>query len=366
MSVYQRLFNEALTHAQGVTWWESNYFVEKPELVDERRRLIKRFEELGEWAVKLDRTPRSEVAVFLDDESYYYETIYNHIDLPLIWQQRVVNLNRFGAPHDVYLLDDLLEGNLPDYKLYIFLNPFHINNKRRAALKPIIRRDGKVSLWLYAPGYINSDAPKTGKNPLTWNEETTVLHTDHMTDLTGFTFGRGDSPWSPMMHVTHFDHPITQNIPQDLFWNAAGPFGPLFHLEDPQARVLGDVIYSLGRCRPGLGVKTFNAENPAMAYCSVYVATPNVPAPLLRGIARFAGVNLYNEDGDVLYATPDLLSVHTVSGGKRVFKLPHKVEVVYDLFSRQEIARGVDQFEVMLPSASTVLYFTGKADLLEK
>jgi len=167
------------------------------------------------------------------------------------------------------------------------------------------------------------------------------------------------------MHVTHFDHPITRDIPQDLFWNAAGPIGPLFHLEDPQARVLGDVIYSLGRCRPGLGVKTFNAETPEKAWNSVYVATPNVPAPLLRGIARFAGVNLYNEDGDVLYATPDLLSVHTVSGGKRVFTLPQPVEVVYDLFNKTEIARGVSQFEVTLAPASTALYFTGKADLLK-
>ena len=47
----------------------------------------------------------------------------------------MVSLNRFGAPHDLYLLDDLLEGNLPPYKLYIFLNPFHLNNSRRAALK---------------------------------------------------------------------------------------------------------------------------------------------------------------------------------------------------------------------------------------
>ena len=55
--------------------------------------------------------------------------------MPLIWHQRVINLNRFGAPHDFYLLDDLLEGSLPDYKLYIFLNPFHLNTRRRAALE---------------------------------------------------------------------------------------------------------------------------------------------------------------------------------------------------------------------------------------
>ena len=86
--------------------------------------------------------------------------------------------------------------------------------------------------------------------------------------------------------------------------------------------MLGDVVYSLGRCRPGFGVKTFNPEDPQKPWSSVYVATPNVPAPVLRGIARFAGVHLYNEDGDVLYATPNLLSVHSVSGGPRPSSCP--------------------------------------------
>ena len=67
--------------------------------------------------MQLDRTPSAEVAVFLDDESFYYQTIQNNISLPLIWQQRVISLNRFGAPHDVYLMNDLLDGNLPSYKL---------------------------------------------------------------------------------------------------------------------------------------------------------------------------------------------------------------------------------------------------------
>ena len=41
----------------------------------------------------------------------------------------------------------------------------------------------------------------------------------------------------------------------------------------------------------------------------------------MESLARSAGAHLYNEDGDVLYATPNLLSVHTVSGGPRTFKL---------------------------------------------
>jgi hypothetical protein len=359
IAVYQRNFAQAITHGHAVTWFEVKGLAEAPQLVDERKRWIKRFQELGTWGLHLDRKPSAEVAVFLDDESYYYESIQNNLDMPLIWRQRVISLNRFGAPHDVYLLNDLLDDRLPPYKLYIFLNPFHLNNRRREALKKVVRRDGRVSLWLYAAGFLNSDATRPAGAV-----SAHMLSIDHMTDLTGFKFGQGDTPWGPFMHVTNFQHPITRGLPQDWFWGTTNPIGPLFHLEDPDAVTLGQVVYALGRCKPGFGVKTFNAGDPANSWTSVYMATPDVPAPVLRGIARHAGVHLYNEEGDVLYATPDLLSVHSVSGGTRSFKLPKTVEVVYDLFNRQVLGRHTAEFKVELAPASTALYFAGVESLL--
>ena len=85
---------------------------------------------------------------------------------------------------------------------------------------------------------------------------------------------------------------------------------------------------------------------------------------MLRGIARFAGVHLYSQDGDVLYATRELLSIHTVAGGARAFRLPRPVEEVYDLFGRTTVARGTREFQVNLPPRSTAFFFTGSAALL--
>ncbi len=184
-----------------------------------------------------------------------------------------------------------------------------------------------------------------------------------MTDLTGFRFGRGLSYWAPFMHITNFNHPITHRLPQDLFWGTTRSLAPIFHLEDPDATILGEVVYGLGRCRAGLGVKQFHPGTP-QSWTSIYVATPNVPPAVLRGIARFADVHLYNEDGDVLYATPELLSVHTVSGGPRLFELPAPAELVYDLFHDRVMARDAAQFTVQLPPASTALFFTGKEERL--
>ncbi len=87
---------------------------------------------------------------------------------------------------------------------------------------------------------------------------------------------------------------------------------------------------------------------------------------MLRGLAQFAGVHLYNEAGDVLYATSQLLSVHTVAGGHRTFYLPKEAEVVYDLFEKRTVVEHTDQFEVNLPPRSTTLYYTGGSELLTR
>jgi len=219
----------------------------------------------------------------------------------------------------------------------------------------MLRRDGRTALWLYAPGLLNRDTQGGEGDP---------DYSEQMTDLTGLKFSKPTGAWSPMMHVTNFAHPITQGLPQDWFWGSTNPIGPMFHLEDPEATVLGQVVYVLGRNKPGFGVKCFNAGTPE-AYNSVYMASPDIPAAVLRGVARWAGVHMYNEDGDVLYATPELLSVHTVSGGPRHFTLPRPAEVIYDLFAGKVLGYNTDAFDVMLPPASTALYFAGKKSMLD-
>jgi hypothetical protein len=303
--------------------------------------LLKSFHQLGNFLIQTDRTPSAEIAVLLDDESFFYETDRMNLDIPLIFQQRLWGLPRTGAPYDVFLLQDFIEGRLRPYKLYIFLNSFQLDKTRREALNGELRKDGRVALWIYAPGYLD-EGPSL----------------EHMQELTGFKFGMGNQPWGPLMHIVDFAHPITAGLPQDLFWGTNNKLSPIFYLEDPGARVLGQVVFSQGNCKPGMGVKAFPE------WTSIYVAAPNLPAPVLRGCARFAGVHLYNQEGDVLYATRELLAVHTVSGGDRTFSLPREVEEVYDLFEGKSIARNTNEFRVRLLPASTALYYTGGSALL--
>ncbi len=131
----------------------------------------------------------------------------------MIFHQRLQGLSRIGAPCDYYLLDDLLEFDVKPYKLYIFLNAFYLDNTRRDKIKEKICKDSNTTVWLYAPGYINKDAD-----------------IDNMYNLTGFRFGMGKQPWNSFMHITNFEHTITRDLPQDLFWGTESHISPHFIL----------------------------------------------------------------------------------------------------------------------------------------
>jgi hypothetical protein len=332
-TILRRNMAHFLTHGEGA-WWA----LWKVDAVKEPRfdAVLRELRELGEMSMGLDRSSAAEIAVLLDDESFFYETCRYDLDIPLIFQQRLWGLPRLGAPFDVFLLDDLLSGRLPPYKLYVFLNPFRLDGGRRDALSRELRRDGRTALWIYAPGYIR-DEPGL----------------DNMEELTGFRFGLGEQPWGPLVHITDFGHPLTEDLARDLAWGTNAKLAPIFHVDDPSARVLGEVVYSQGNCRPGFAVK----ELPG--WRSVYSAAPNLPAPVLRAIARWAGVHIYSDAGDVLYANRSLLGVHSLSGGARTFRLPRTAAAVVDVFSGKTIARDTAGIEVVLEPRSSALYAVG-------
>lgn len=344
VAVLQRNLAYVVTHGQGI-WWLAGGSPRTPHIELSQQPafqpLIKRFQEIGDWSQNLERAPGAEIAVLVDDESFYYEWVKNSLDVPLIFQQRLWGLAHMGAPFDMYLLEDLLGEILKPYKLYVFLNAFRLEPARREALKRVLRRDGRTALWIYAPGYIQEDCSLS-----------------NMTDLTGISFGAGEHPWGPQINLVDLSHPITRGLSQDVTWGTNSLLGPVFHVADDGARTLGNVVYSQGRCRPGFVVKEFPG------WRSIYSAAPNIPAQVLRGIARYAGAHIYNDQGDTLYATPNLLALHTAAGGERSISLPGQAEVVYDLFGKRIVAERSDTFEISLAPASTGFYFTGDRQLL--
>ena len=335
IAVLQRNFAQSLTRRWG-TWWARWTGID-PSKEPAFGSLLQQFRQLGQWALQFDSAPSAEIVVLLDEESMLYGNIHNDLYLPLTTNQRIWGLPRIGTPVDYYLLDDLIEGRIPPAKLYIFLNAFKLDTNRRDALTKQLRKDGRTALWIYAPGYIKDDK----------------LSMANMTELTGFTFGKSEFSWGPKMHITNFAHPITKGLTEDSFWGTTNPIGPVFYLEDKDAVNLGEVVHTMGLCMPGFGLKEYDDYN------SVFVSVPDIPAAVLRGIARYAGVHLYSEAGDVLYASAEFVAIHTKGGGQRTIRLPKKAEAVYNLYDRKQVATDVSEFTVELKPKSTTLYYFG-------
>ena len=108
------------------------------------------------------------------------------------------------------------------------------------ALKKELQREGRVALWIYAPGYLKHSPA-----------------VENMSDLTGFGFAKNEHPWPSFLYITNFTHPITEGLSQDLFWGSDSRLAPQFRVQDSEAEVLGQVVYAQGTCQPGFAVESF-------------------------------------------------------------------------------------------------------------
>jgi hypothetical protein len=361
---------------------------------------------IWEKTLNLERTePTAEIAVIFDEKGPMYESLRNNLDWPLIYKQRVYGLSRMGAPYRFHLLTDLVEGKMPDYKLYIFLNCFYLDTAERKAIDEKVKRDGNIALWLFGAGIGNEKG----------------LSLENMRELTGFQFASLDSIWELTCSIRNYQHAITQGLKADTVFGTDLRVGPIITVSDPEATILGLLIFNQGRNEPGFAVKDFgkgargkdawmetqlmNKMMLAMAaqmeersakpdtsrqappieqladtilaetkmegnsaqttvrgrgdWTSVYSTAPNLPADLLRNIAQYAGCHIYNEANDVIYANKHFICLHSAQGGVRIINLP-KQENVWDVFSEKQIASSVTSFWVNIPSGSTVLYYLGE------
>jgi hypothetical protein len=81
---------------------------------------------------------------------------------------------------------------------------------------------------------------------------------------------------------------------------------------------------------------------------------------LLRNIARGAGVHIYDDADDQVFASERLLAVHVRYAGERVIRLP-QASNVYDPFRKRYVAQKAKEFRVFVPAGGTELWVTESA-----
>jgi len=352
VAVLRRNFAEVTTLNASLWWMDQGgrWFDTGPV-----RETIRDLVTLAGQLPAMDRRPSGEIAVVLNEDGPFYTELENNYGWSAVFKQRLFGLARLGAPYRLHTLRDLDLDNLPEYKLWIFLECHALDAASRERIAARCKRDGNVLVWLHAAGLINREPS-----------------VENMKELTGIEFLMREMPWEHIVAISNWSHPITRDLPRDLVYGTDRMCGPVFLVWDDEATELGLGIYNNGANDTALAIKEFGrgargrgaGASGAGDWASVYSGAPNLPANLLRGLARHAGCHVYCDSGDQILADRNFVVVHTAAGGGVTIRLPRSGPV-WDVFARRKLGDDVGELQVDLPPASTTYYYLGDRDLLE-
>ena len=285
---------------------------------------IARMKSICDQAIAHSRTPAAEVAVFMDEPSMHLCDT-RHPLAARLGSRLHDELARAGAPFDLYLLGDIANPALPDYKLYIFANAFRRDNVLHEAICRKARRNGATVLWTYAPGFATTDGGDLAR----------------LRDLTGIGIDCRPDGFASLALDTLARHPITSALSAPP--SCAFPLAPSFTVADAEATVL-----ARNEDCAGLALK----EYPD--WRSVYSLLP-ADRELLLGLYRYAGVHVYCESFDVVGASRDYLMLHTSSAGEKILRLPRPCRVT-ELTSGRVLGERMETIRETLPTGETHIY----------
>ncbi|MBC7328355.1 beta-galactosidase, partial [bacterium] len=314
IALMRREFSQALSINGGLWWFDmaSCWFDDYQLMKD-----IALMKTIGDKSLSLPRKRMSEVAVIVGLNSFYYTAHWRSgkdtvTDLLLNDQWR--ELFKMGAPFDLYDISDIEE--MPQYKCYIFLNTFFMDERTRKAVAKL-KEKGGLFIWFYAPGLLNERD----------------IDVRNMEEITGMKMNLSLEPKILEVHMENGKH-----------WSNGKETSPFIFLNDSEVVVLGHSKEG----KPTFALKRFPK------WTSVYILTPPAPASVLRELLRAEGIHIYLDTEDVLFLNQSFLAIHTAKEGSKRISLPSEREIE-DAFSGEKIGR-VKELTVQLPAHRTVLY----------
>lgn len=330
-------------------WWFDQLLGGKRYKDEEIYRLFARQQKVSKRAYELDRRKNSEIAFIYDEASYHVvseETTHQMVEL-----FRNYEIDRIGAPSDRFYLDDLKNPEMGEYKLYVFVNCFLVNDAQRESVHKKLAKNHATALFLYGQGVINPDAEKP-------------LSKEHIEALTGFRIISTPGVRSGMMKIlSEKDNPLASRLEpgaiygdfvRKMWANCSSYMNriktstvnlyPAFAAEEGDGTVLARFLDS---GLPSISIKEYKG------FRSIYYGSKHLNAELAREIARYAGCHVYLDSDDVLYANRNFLCLHASSGGEKTLHLPTSA-TVREIYSGRIYATNTDTVRLHLSRGETL------------
>ena len=239
----------------------------------------------------------------------------------LLYYQRY-GLSQLGAPVDVIMLEEVPEV-ADKYKMVVFLDAFQDSPALREALTAL-KTAGTTVLVTYGAGFMDDHG----------------VSVETMSQLLGLQIAettRGT---------------LRVQFPDGRATGAEYPVQPRFTITDQDATPLGTYV-------EGGAVAAVRKGN-LFFYGGALLDTA-----FLREAARSAGVHIYMESGDNLFAGGDILSLHAIAPGTKTIRLP-KVTDAVEIYSGEVLGRNTDTLTIEMDSFETKVILLGNADEILK
>ena len=305
VSNLMRTSARVLTGMNGVWWFDMfGGWFDHPKMMEVIRKHTELAREQTEGPLK------PEVALIIDEDGLKYFPK----GLRTAWDACDGQRQQFtfcGAPHHVYVADDLAEDNFPvdDYKCYVFIQFCHPKEHIVRAINEKLKGGGRTLFWNHFAGIENRDLTDFSVTYDAFDPEMQC----EISDLYFPTF------------KSAYEYAKTG----DLYYPPRAASCPRFAEEEKHGS------YVLGNFKdtnePALLWKQFED------YASVYSLLPCIPYQILREVIAMSNGHIYSRTGDVLMAGGRYVAIRAMSDGEKRIHFPFPVSKVVDAYTDEEM-----------------------------
>ena len=260
-------------------------------------------------------------------------------------------LDRTGAPWDLYTVRDMDKIDFSKYKLVIFANANYVSDKIIELTKRNLFNKGKTVLFIGEPGVLS----KKDELDYARSKRFTGINIQQAVKAKSFHILR--SAANSGLDVNLKKIPFSNE-----YWVSDSLLVRVL-IKDPVAKALAyfgstrDIAVAEKKVASGRSI-LFSAMAPPKA-------------DLLRALFKHAGVHVYYDQPksqDSFYCAGNLAAVYSRGGGRKKISFPKKVEVVMDVYTGETLAENCSEavFDLPLKTPATKILFAGSKKIASK
>ncbi|MBE5782553.1 MAG: hypothetical protein E7329_04465 [Clostridiales bacterium] len=296
---------------QSAFWWFDFFggYYSSPEYENELKKECEIYHALGQG----ERRSNAEIAVFIDPTSMLCAQEHTKLCFD-IGKYCIDELHRCGAPFDFYNQNDLLQLDMSQYKLCVFLNAYLLPDELLSCINEKLQ--GKTKVFLHAPGLWDGKA----------------FNKKRMEDILGMQIAPREKESSRTSYL-------------GVSYEFSAPVQPLFQVEDADAKPLA--LYEDG------------AVSCACKGDVVYSAVGRLTWQFWRDLAKMAGAHIYDENGGGSAICSQFIASYTTL--RENCELHPKEDGVYrEIFSGKTYECKNGALRYSAPKGTTMLFVKEK------